>query len=522
MTARPGSTWWLLRHEVQMVFYNWRTPRGNGKLKAPWFTLLMLAVLQLGLHWGSWHLARAVSAHAIPATMLSMLLAALVVTGATLMLSAALRGSVDALFERGDLDLLLASPLPASTIFFTRLLGIVVSVSAMFLFFVAPLAHMALLAGQPAWLAIYVAVFAMAFIIASTAMLLTLGLVRLIGARRTRVVAQVLSAFSGALIFLASQAGNVRSSLGPGLMRWLGGLWTPALEAALLWLLQPATWLVLLGLGLALFRLTTRYTRGFFIHGVQQAASAGRVVRAPRGGLRFHFGRSLGWSVMLKEWRLMARDVQLLSQVLLRLLYLLPLCLVIFTQTRQLSYATGAALVFLSTSLTGSLSWVIMAAEDHPDLLASAPRRAALLARAKLAAAIMPPLLLVTAPVVWLALNNPLSAVILALTLVLGTLSTACIVLWGAKPSARVDFAKQGKGKGNALNSISQTLNGMAWAGLTLVLLWGGPRSLLWAAAAVALALGLLLLAWVTGHNGRVRRRRTMPVVAAQVATGSV
>jgi hypothetical protein len=43
---------------------------------------------------------------------------------ATFMLSSALKSSVLALFERGDLDLLLSSPLPSRSIFTVRLLGV--------------------------------------------------------------------------------------------------------------------------------------------------------------------------------------------------------------------------------------------------------------------------------------------------------------------------------------------------------------------------------------------------------------
>ena len=60
---------------------------------------------------------------------------------ATLMLSSALKASVMALFERGDLDLLLSSPLSSRSIFTVRLLGVIMSGAALYLFLFGPLVH---------------------------------------------------------------------------------------------------------------------------------------------------------------------------------------------------------------------------------------------------------------------------------------------------------------------------------------------------------------------------------------------
>ena len=116
---------------------------------------------------------------------------------ASLMLSSGLKSSVEVLFTRGDLDLLLSSPLSSRGIFTVRLAGIVIGVASVFLFFLTPFANAGLVLGQYRWLGIYPLILGTATVAASLSMLFTLGLVRLLGVRRTRVVAQIVGALGG-------------------------------------------------------------------------------------------------------------------------------------------------------------------------------------------------------------------------------------------------------------------------------------------------------------------------------------
>jgi hypothetical protein len=125
------------------------------------------------------------------------------------MLSSGLKASVEALFDRGDMDLLLSSPLPSRSIFTIKLGSIVAGVAALYLFFLAPFAHVGLVLGQFRWLALYPVLIAMAAVAASLAMLLTLASVRLLGARRTRVVAQVLGAAGGCAVVPVVASGQL-------------------------------------------------------------------------------------------------------------------------------------------------------------------------------------------------------------------------------------------------------------------------------------------------------------------------
>ncbi|HBI69055.1 MAG TPA: hypothetical protein DDZ22_08555, partial [Massilia sp.] len=180
MSARPGSALWLLRHELRMFWYNMlsskndKEPRGfQWKLVAVWL------VLWLAVHAGAWFVVGKVAGggDALPR---QLVLAASVLLVATFlfMLSSALKSSVEVLFDRGDMDLLLSSPLPSRSIFTVRLAGVVIGVASIYLFFLAPLAHAGALRGHPRWLALYPVVLGMAAIASAGAMLLTLALVR--------------------------------------------------------------------------------------------------------------------------------------------------------------------------------------------------------------------------------------------------------------------------------------------------------------------------------------------------------
>ncbi|MES2153267.1 MAG: hypothetical protein V4508_26095 [Pseudomonadota bacterium] len=513
MAARPGSAWWLLRHEVRMFLYNagYGSKKGRAVRGLSKRTMSVWIVAGLLMHGVAYALMRKLGGTAFnPPPSLVMGVTAVCMAVMTMMLSTGLRSSVEVLFERGDLDLLLSSPLSSRSIFTVRLAGIVVGVSGVYLFFLTPFAHMGLVFGQFRWLAIYPGIVSMALVCASLSMLMTLGLVRLVGVRRTRVVAQVLGALAGAFFFLVSQAfSGAMRSLKELALDWIGPLLAPGRllgPDSLAWLpgqaLMGAPWpaLALALFGVAAFCLTVQLTHGFFVHGVQQVVSAVRAA-APTGVPRYHFGRSLTHAVVLKEWRLIARDPQLISQVLLQLLYMLPLCFVLFSKGSTSLSSVGTALTFLCGSLTASLAWVIIAAEDAPDLLLAAPCSQATIARAKLAAVALPAIVIVAPPLAWVGMRAPLAALLVGLTATAAVISAACIVLWCGQPSERGKFRT--RAKGNFVGSIMETLNGFAWAGATFLLLGaqGGSAHasgmLIGAACAVLAAMLVLLFAWV-------------------------
>jgi ABC-2 type transport system permease protein len=515
VSAKPGSALWLLKHEVRLFWYNLALTARKGKAprRVDKLGLAMWAFVWAVLHAGAWALLSKASGAAATAPSPPLLLGITILFCAAFMfmLSSGLKASVEVMFERGDLDLLLSSPLSSRSIFSVRLAGMVVGIASLYLFFLAPLANAGLVLGQFRWLGIYPTILGASAIAAALSMLLTLGLVRLLGARRTRVVAQVVGALAGALLFLLSQvyafasrgsanepAGRLAQSLlldsrfGPD-----SPLWLPARAA----LGQPGPLLGLSLVAAALLLLTVRFTHRFFVLGLQQAASTGRAAKAPRGGVRYRFGRSLPHVVLVKEWRLIARDPQLISQVLLQLLYMLPLCALLFTSGSSPVPAAATGLTMLSGSLAASLAWIVILAEDAPDLLLASPAAGRTIRYAKLAAAAVPPLALIAAPLLWLVVHNSLAGVLTSFTVVGSVFSAVLIVMWCGRPAARSDFKT--RGKVNLMGHLLEIANLFAWTGLAYLLLGSsvGPipsdTKALGAAAVFGAVLGILLLAWL-------------------------
>ena len=511
MNARAGSALWLLKHEIRMFFFNAGFGaknkvgrRGIGKGSAAlWIavfaTIHVLAFALLSKIGGA--------GAAQPPHTLVMGLSGLSAAAFSLMMSSGLRASVDVLFERGDLDLLLSSPLSSRGIFSVRLAGIVVGIAGIYLFFLAPFANAGLVLGQYRFLGIYPVVIGAAAIAAALSMLLTLGLVRLLGVRRTRVVAQVIGALSGAMFFLLSQVyGNAAGSARQQVAHWFAPMLEPGAALgpdSVIWLPghavlgAPRPILALSMIALAIFILTVRSTHRFFVHGVQQAVSLVRVARAPAGGQGYRFGRSLAQVVVVKEWRLIARDPQLISQVLLQLLYIVPLGVLLLTKDSERLPGIGAALTFLCGSLTAALAWIIISAEDAPDLLRAAPCSMRTIRRAKLAAVAMPAPALMALPLLWILTRNPLAALILCATVAGSVTTSALITMWCGRPAIRGDF--KARGKGSFLSNALEMLNGFAWSGLAYLLLTASTARqpstwLLAGAAGLTLIVGTIML----------------------------
>src|SRR6185436_16207864 len=83
-----------------------------------------------------------------------------------------------------------------------------------------PVANTGLILGQWRWLGIYPSLLAMTVLAAALAMLLTLALVKSLGVRKTKTVAQILGALTGAGMFIISQLfGNLGKETREGVLQ---------------------------------------------------------------------------------------------------------------------------------------------------------------------------------------------------------------------------------------------------------------------------------------------------------------
>src|SRR5262249_2203223 len=127
------------------------------------------------------------------------IMAAVTAAGAGVLLTAiplALIGTVKLMYSRGDMDLLLSSPVPARAVVVVRVLTMAFGLLCIAALFILPFANTMALFGYPRALVAYVVLTCLALAATAIGLLLAQGMFWLFGPRRTRLFAQL---FAGVL-----------------------------------------------------------------------------------------------------------------------------------------------------------------------------------------------------------------------------------------------------------------------------------------------------------------------------------
>lgn len=171
-----------------------------------------------------------------------------------------------------------------------------------------------------------------------------------------------------------------------------------------------------------------------------------------------------------------------------------------FRRTEVQLPAVAAGLTLLCGSLTASLAWIIVLAEDAPDLLRLAPASRGNIRLAKLAAASMPSLAIVAIPLLWLVVRAPVAGLLACFTVSGAVCSAALIVHWCGRPGARTDYTT--RGKKDLLRTMLETINSLSWGGLGWFVISAtvneaSDSSMLGTVIAFVCVLATLLTAWL-------------------------
>ncbi|ANE43037.1 putative ABC transporter permease subunit [Deinococcus puniceus] len=499
-SAPPGSLLWLLRWQTRGALANLTTGQRWGiGIGLVVFSGFLIAIgLSLRPRLAALNLNAPLPDAALPLLALGLLVLW------TMMVAAAVNAALTALFTRGDLTLLLHSPIAPRTVLASRALGVALSAGLSVALLMVPLLAAAAVLG--AWRAMGLLGWwlAAAVLAACVGLWLTLGLVRVLGVQRTRTVSAVLGSLIGAAVFLAFQVPNLLRPSGQdrgsnqinpvldvlaGLRLSSGSLLALPVQAA--WS-EPGPLLGLLAAAALGLMLTVMALTRLFVLGAQtsQERPTARLPRRTAGRpLRFRTART---ATLLKEWRLIWRDPALLSRTLLQLLYLLPL-LAPALRGGNLAATVGVGVVLLTSNLAVALAQLTLNAEDAPDLLRSAPRSPAALRRDKWLAASLPPLGLGLAGLGLLAFRGQIQAAALDLPLLLlGVGGSALMVLWQPLPVRRADLFKRQQSAPLWLNILTLVFQA-ALAGTAYLLnagQWWGLGTLAVALVALAIAYG--------------------------------
>jgi ABC-2 type transport system permease protein len=497
----PGSLPFLLAHEMRITLRQfsgkkrWGAWVGGG--------LIVLFMLAGGVPM-AWALRQSPP---LATTADFNLFAALVALFTfTLLMSQTLSMTVMAFFERGDFDLLFSSPVVPARVLFVRCLSIALAPALLYAAMVSPFLLPAIVLADFRLVAAYGVLAALTLLGAAAGMAAALGLFFLLGPRRTKTVGQILAAGLGAIVFMAFQIPNVAPGTGANVAAVFkaatqGGRFEAASPLSLFAravLAEPVALIALLAVALAVFSAVARALGPAFAHAV--AASAGADSPRPpkrQDGRAVRFCAGPKAALIRKEMTLIARDPALISQVLLRVLYFVPLALVLMResvlqgQDMLVIGATGSIVMFAS-QIAGSLAWIAISAEDAPDLIHSAPVSGPVVRAAKLTAALVPVAVLAAAPVALLLVFHPWAGVVTALFTYLASLSVCYVNLWYEKPQKRSAFRR--RGQGSMVANLGEALLGFAFLPVTVLVaagtLWAAPFALLPVAILGGLYLG--------------------------------
>jgi len=500
--SRPGTIPWLASHELRLGFRDWLSLMTAGRRRKLRNVVIALAVFGVIMHLVAWPMVERY-ADARPDLPTLVIVSGILLLSFSLLLSQAMESVTRAFYARADLDLILTAPVAPRKVFAVRIARIAVAIAAMATAIAVPFVNVLALTGGARWLAAYGVVAAMGAVAASLGVALTVALFRLIGPRRTRLIAQVVAAVIGAAFLIGLQIvailsfGNL-SRLAPLQSPWLlahvpgveSVLWVPARAA----LGEPAALAGLLVFALFVLGVTVAvFSPRFGEHAIAASGVSQGVVRQRQRGFRRHSPKQM---LRRKEWTLLARDPWLMSQTLMQILYLLPPALLLW---RSFHDATTALIVLVPVivmaagQLAGGLAWLSISGEDAPDLVATAPIAAASLLWAKIEA-VMIAIAVIFAPfIIGLGLASPWAAAVAGAGVIIAAAAATDIQLCFRVQARRSHFRR--RQTSSRVATFAEAFSSISWAAAAALFAAGTWFAAMPALIALAIMGGVRLIA---------------------------
>ena len=119
---KPASTLWLVRHELRLSFRDWQAMITAGNRRRFSGAMLILVLVGLALHLPAYAIVARFGGDGVnpdKATLISVSL--IVLLYLSLLLSQAMESVTRSLYSRGDLDLVLSSPVAPRRLFSVRI-----------------------------------------------------------------------------------------------------------------------------------------------------------------------------------------------------------------------------------------------------------------------------------------------------------------------------------------------------------------------------------------------------------------
>jgi len=484
MSALAASPLFLLRHELRL---QWRgVNRKTPLLITLGVAFLFLHLIAGGLAYG-FRFMPPLPPSALPIGITCGLAFLLV-----MMISSGIVLAVQSIYARGDMDLLLSSPVLPRTLIVVRGVAIATTLCGGACALILPFANMLALFVTAKWLLSYAALLCLALLATGISLALAHSLFLTLGPRRARLFAQILGGLLAAVVPLLGQIPNALSAstqqhATDGLMTMInhgaadGWVWFPAHAFTG----DPLALAIVASVSCAVFALATIGLANALVgNSIAAAGAATARVRARTTSPR-RFRTSLRSVLRRKELRMIARDPWLITQIGQQMIFLAPLGLLLWRHGVDGVPAGWLLLVAAAGMLGSGLAWLAVSGEDAPDLLAAAPIGQFEVLRAKLeavllmvGAALVVPVALAWRADAWLGFTL---AVCCAGSAATGTLLEALF----PSPGKRSEFNK--RAQGHVGLGLAQLALACGWALTGLLMLWHSLWALL-----PALLLGLV------------------------------
>jgi ABC-2 type transport system permease protein len=501
VTAAPGTAFWFARHEARLAWRDWLSMITAGRRERLRRVVIAIVVFAIFMHFVAyWMVGRYATAPIDKPTL--MTLTTSILLSWLLMISQAMESMTRAFYSRADLDLILASPVEANRLFAVRIATVALAVAAMAIPIAAPFIDILIARGGWRWIGAYGLIVAMGAVAAALAVGFTVALFRLIGPKRTRLVAQVVAAVIGAAFVIGLQVAAILSygtiSRATVLQSKTALAHAPDLGSIVWWPARAAMgdWLALAGvlaLSLALLVAAIAFVAPRFGEYAVAASGAGAATVSQRRQTAFRQTSPRG-ALRRKEWMLLRRDPWLVSQTFMQMLYLIPPAVLLW---RSFDDGNGAynllvpVLVMAAGQLAGGLAWLAISGEDAPDLVATAPVPASFILRAKVEA-VLGVIVMVFAPMlVVLAIASPRHALVGAAGIVIATTTATAIQLWFRSQAKRSQFRR--RQVSSRIATFSEAFSSIGWAATSAV----AAVSLMLAIAPALIAALVVAGAWI-------------------------
>ena len=499
--SAPGSLTWFAQHETRLVWrdaFSMLAVDGAARQRR---LFIGLGIFLCIMHAVAWFvvgpMARGGLDHDLP-TLIGISVGILLSGSA--ILSQAMDSVTRTFYTRSDLELILSSPAQVQRLFAVRVGAIVLSVSAMSLFFVGPFINVLVWQSGVRWLGGYGVMVSVALLATALAIALTVFLFDVIGPKRTRLISQITAAVIGGLFAIGLQMAAMFST---GTMSRFAFLQSetvlahaPGFDSLVWWPARAVmgdVWALLgvLAVSVVVFVITAGIQVPRFARFALAASGVSNGGPDRAGSSRGFRLESPSAALRRKEMLLILRDPWLLSQTLMQLLYLLPPAAMLW---HSYVHKGGAPVVLIpmlvmaAGQLAGALAWLTISGEDAPDLVRTAPVSPSRLLRSKIETVMLCIGIVFSPLVLGLLFFSMNVALVAAGAIVASAVSAIAIQLWFRSQVKRSQFRQ--RHASSRVATLSEAFSSITWAAASAIAAAGS-----WTAVVVVMiALGILFV----------------------------